>query len=209
MTKKKAAVIINLFVGIMSLFAWLYMTVLGESGGALSAGSFSSLKYYTVLSNLFNGILSLFYVNWIRSGKEMTNRRKTLKLTACAGVTLTFLMIVGFFGPLYGYPSMFQKANFWFHLVLPLASIFSFLVLERDLRLPFRYTRYTVLSPFVYAVGYVLNLVVRGVGEWPESNDFYGFLNWGIVAAAVIAIVIFVLFWGISCVLWKFGSPKR
>ncbi len=41
---------------------------------------------------------------------------------ACVCLGLTFMTIAFFLGPIYGLFSMYQGANFWFHLIVPLAE---------------------------------------------------------------------------------------
>ena len=53
----------------------------------------------------------------------------------------------------------------------------------------------------MYAVYYVLNMVINGIGEWPATNDWYGFLNWGIGPGAVITAAAFGITYLIGLVL--------
>lgn len=53
--------IINLFIGVIVIWTWLSMTFRLGRLGAQSPGGFGNLRYFTVLSNLFQGIVSLIY----------------------------------------------------------------------------------------------------------------------------------------------------
>lgn len=178
------------------------MSVLAEHGMELSAHGFSSLKFFTVLSNLFNGGVCLAYAFRLWKEKTFGSKQKTVKLLATAAVGLTFLTVMGFLGPLYGYAKMFKGANLWFHLLLPLLSFFSFMVLEQEKKIPFRNTFYAVIPTALYEIGYVSNLLINGIGTWPDTNDIYGFMNWGIGPAAVIAVVILLVTWLIAAALY-------
>ena len=56
-------------------------------------------------------------------------------------------------------------------------------------------------SGFVYGTVYLTNILVNGTGVWPDTNDFYGFMNWGLPVGIVIFACIMLAIWGIACVL--------
>lgn len=204
--KKMISIITNILVGVLSFLVWIFMVVITNENGRLTSNGLSSLKYFTVLSNLFNGVISLIYAGFQIKGNENKTWLKTLKLVATSAVGLTFLTVAVFLGSIYGYISMFSGVNFWLHLALPIASIVNFIFLERGEVLPFKNTLFSMISPFVYALGYVGNILINGmgkkVGELPPSNDFYAFLSWGFGVGVVIAITIVLITWTISIGLY-------
>ncbi len=206
--KRICMIIINLFVGIMSYGAWMGMALINE-GTLLSSQGLVSLKYFTVLSNLLNGIVCLYYAGKLIAGKKITFKDQILKLVSTAAVGLTFTTVVVFLGPLYGFLAMFQGANFWLHLVLPVASILSYMFLEQDRRIPLRYTLFAVIPTALYAAGYLINIGINGIGKWPDTNDFYGFFNWGYKVGAVIAVVILLVTWGLALVFCGVGNIRN
>ena len=178
--KRMLAILVNLFIAIVAFAAWLSMVFAVSHGGPLTAGGIFSLKFFTTLSNLFNAFVCLFYafrriVRW-----EPTPRFMTWKLASTAAVGLTFLTVTGFFGPAFGYATMYQGSNFWLHLALPLLSILSFCTLERGVMLPFRATFLALVPMLIYSVGYLGNVLVQGVGEWPHRHDFLWFSHVGL-----------------------------
>ncbi len=206
--KKTLTILVNLFIGIMSFGAWLGM-FFSAGDGTLSASGFTNLKYFTVLSNLFNGVAAVLYAECLLFGKRITPWLRTLKLTSTAAVGLTFVTVMGFLGPVYGYNTMFIGANFWLHLVLPVGSILSFIILERGVQLPFRYTLWAAVPVVLYEIGYLGNIALHGIGEWPDRNDFYGFLSWGNGVGAVFTIGIVLITWGIAAVLYRMGKVRK
>jgi hypothetical protein len=143
---------------------------------------------------------------------------------AAAAVGLTFLVIIGFLGPLYGLLKMYRGANFFFHLILPLTAMAEFVLCPAEAEtalnpaettepalcpaetaetatIPFRWTLYTMIPVAVYGAFYLGNCMINGIGEWPHTNDFYGFLNWGLPVGLVIFAGIMLAIWGIACVL--------
>ena len=204
--KRKAAVILNLFVGVMSYAAWLWMVFAVSHGGPLTAGGLFSLKFFTNLSNLFNGAVCLvFAVRLIGSG-WITQRLKTWKLAGTAAAGLTFCTVMGFLGPVFGYQYMFNGANFFLHFLLPVLSMLSFILLEREGTIPFRYTAWAVAPVALYAAGYLCNVIVQGVGDWPDRHDFYGFLLWGWPVGIAIAIGLMLFTWLLALLLRRLGG---
>ena len=171
-----------------------------RDGDALLASSgVENLKYFTVLSNEFCGIVAVWSLIQTIRHKDCP---VLLKLVAAAAVGLTFLTVAAFLGPLYGYRFMYKNANFFFHLVLPLSAMAEYILLPvpKD-GVPFRWTFLTMIPVFVYGTVYLTNILVNGTGVWPDTNDFYGFMNWGLPVGIVIFACIMLAIWGIACVL--------
>ncbi|MDO4620199.1 MAG: hypothetical protein Q4B09_06200 [Lachnospiraceae bacterium] len=207
-SNNRISIIVNLLIGFFSFAAWLFMAVLKFKNGHLAANGFASLRYYTVLSNLMNGFVSLVYsITQIR-GKAVSLRLQTAKLASAAAVTLTFLTVMCMLGPLYGYHSMFLGANLWMHLILPVLTVIDVLFLAKKVTVPGKRLIAAALPTLLYEIGYVLNMLINGVGRYPKSNDFYGFLNWGYGAAALIAAVMLLLTYVICRILWRLGGYR-
>lgn len=204
--KRKAAVILNLFVGVMSYAAWLWMVFAVSHGGPLTAGGLFSLKFFTNLSNLFNGAVCLVFAVRLMGSGWITQRLKTWKLAGTAAAGLTFCTVMGFLGPVFGYQYMFNGANFFLHFLLPVLSMLSFILLEREGTIPFRYTAWAVAPVALYAAGYLCNVLVQGVGDWPDRHDFYGFLLWGWPVGIAIAIGLMLFTWLLALLLRRLGG---
>ena len=204
--KRKAAVILNLFVGVMSYAAWLWMVFAVSHGGPLTAGGLFSLKFFTNLSNLFNGAVCLVFAVRLMGSGWITQRLKTWKLAGTAAAGLTFCTVMGFLGPVFGYQYMFNGPNFFLHFLLPVLSMLSFILLEREGTIPFRYTAWAVAPVALYAAGYLCNVLVQGVGDWPDRHDFYGFLLWGWPVGIAIAIGLMLFTWLLALLLRRLGG---
>lgn len=199
----------NFFIGVISWGAWLAMAFHLFEGGTFSAAGFLSLKFFTVLSNLFNGTVCLVYAACLLARHPASPRMQTWKLTATSAAALTFFTVMVFLGPVYGYGGMFLGGNFWLHFALPVLSMLVFVLLERGTPLPFRKTLWAVVPVLLYAVGYLGNILVQGVGEWPNRHDFYGFLLWGWPVGVAISIGLALSIWGIAVLLrWLNGAGK-
>ena len=201
MSRKKRAVIvaIDAFTAVMVVVAWA-MLVFGEGVDRLAANGLGSLKYFTVLSNFLLAAASLAYavcqVRCLRgAAPEVPRAVHVLKYAATTAVGLTFLTVMVFLGPLFGYPMMFEGGNLWLHLVLPVLSIVEFCVLCGPHELGLRDNLAAVAPTLLYGIGYVANILLNGVGTGPTSNDWYGFTLWGLdKMPLVLAIMLLATF---------------
>jgi len=195
--KQRIVVVFNILIvafTLLGLGIMLYKN--GSEGGLLTSSGWENLKYFTVLSNILCGIVAAIFL-FLR-GKTST-WMMVLKLAAAAAVTVTFLVVACFFGPLYGYAQLYLGSNLWFHLIIPLLGIVEFCLLNGEI--PFRMTFLTGTPALIYGCFYLGNILINGKGEWPDTNDWYGFLNWGYGPAMVIFAVIILTSWGTACLL--------
>jgi hypothetical protein len=199
---RRIAFILNLLVIAFAVTGTILMLFFRGNDEELLADGIENYKYFTVLSNELCGIISV--VSLVCS---LRGRRQPMlaKLMAAAAVGLTFLVIIGFLGPLYGLLKMYRSANFFFHLILPLTAMAEFVLCPGDaaepVTIPFWWTFLTMIPVAVYGAFYLGNCLINGIGEWPHTNDFYGFLNWGLPVGLVIFAGIMLAIWGIACVL--------
>ena len=121
-TSQTISKIINLLIGIIVFWTWSCMTFRLGRLGAQSTGGFSNLRYFTVLSNLFQGVVSLAYF----FGRKVSR----LKYAATTAIAFTFIVVLCFLGPTRGYDSVYSGANFFSHLVVPVLAIADFLIFE-------------------------------------------------------------------------------
>ena len=91
-------------------------------------------------------------------------------------VALTFLVSLLILSPAKGFLLIFSGSRFFLHGVCPLLAVASFCFFMSDKRLRFRDTLLALIPVLIYAIIYVVMVVVIGEekGGW---NDFYGFLT--------------------------------
>ncbi len=187
--------IINILIIILVIIGMIMMLTNRDTGTGLMSKGIENLKYFTVLSNLFAGITSVIA---LFSEKKFT---KVLKLMSASATGLTFAVIAFFLGPIYGHINLYHNANFLFHLVVPLIAMFDYVTLK-DAAKEFRYALFSAVPAVLYGIGYMLNILINGIGgEYPDTNDFYLFLNWGWGVGIVIFIGIAASTFGIACAL--------
>ena len=179
---------------LLMMFFWRYGTLL-DSG-------IEGFKYFTVLSNVFGGGTALVWLLLTAGGVKGKALRalELLKYAAAVCLGLTFLTVMVFLGPIYGYFSMFVSANFFFHLMTPLAAMAEFVLLNRQ-KISLKHSFLAMTPMAAYLVFYVIFNLVMGRGEDPFEYDWYGFLLWGWPVGIVIAVVITLATFGISALL--------
>lgn len=204
---KTFEIILNLIIVIFAVIGIILMLTSEAEEGALQSSGIENFKFYTVLTNVFCGIVaSVFLVFKIL--KKDTEKIRVLKLAAVVGVAITFAVVAFMFGPLYGFLQFYKRGNLYFHLLLPVTAMIEFIVVRRK-KMPFRYTVFAAIPTLLYAIGYLLNILINGIGgPWPDTNDFYGFLNWGWPVGIVIFTGIPLTAFAVAC-LFRAISNKR
>ena len=199
---RRIAFVLNIAVIVFAVAGTILMFFFRGNNEELLAEGIENYKYFTVLSNEICGIIAVVSLVQSLRGKPQP---MLAKLMAAAAVGLTFLVIIGFLGPLYGLLKMYRGANFFFHLILPLTAMAEFVLCPGDaaepVTIPFWWTFLTMIPVAVYGAFYLGNCMINGIGEWPHTNDFYGFLNWGLPVGLLIFAFIMLAIWGIACAL--------
>ena len=193
------AIALNAAIVVLCAFEWCQMVFgWGWEYAPLSGLGLSSLKYFTIQSNLLSAVVSaacvVFYLR--KPDKPLPGLLHGMRLVATTGVALTFVTVEAFLSPaLYGYASMHAGANLWFHLVLPLLAIVSFCVFEADRPLSVRWTFAAIVPMALYGVGYLANILANGI----PGNDWYGFTAWGMERTPIVFAVMALVVWLIAC----------
>ncbi len=190
MRRNRLSLILNAAIIVLVLTAWFSMMFSRHEGLRLSSVGLASLKYVTVLSNLLACFAAAVYLICLL-------RRKVpfwviaLKYMAAASVGLTFLVVVLFLGFLYGFAAMFRGANLIFHLIVPLLAMAEFIFCLPAPLLRLRDALTAVVPMILYGFFYLGNILLNGVGAWPNTNDWYGFCLWGFpVGLGIFAFLI-------------------
>ena len=191
---------INIILVIMVLGSWIAIFV--SASGTLMHNGINSLKYFTVLSNLFEGAASVIWLVSTRKNGKASARAELLKYIAAAAVGLTCVTVLVFLGTLYGYPAMFAGGSLYMHLLTPVIAIAEIIFLS-DFTYTRKDNRLVMLSPVVYGVFYLGNNLINGIGEWPDTNDWYFFLAWGYPVGVLIFVVICAVTWLLGLAMRK------
>ncbi|MBP5288772.1 MAG: Pr6Pr family membrane protein, partial [Clostridia bacterium] len=173
-----AVSVFDLIVAVLAIGSWVWMLLFSPRVVFSSVG-LGSLKYYTVLSNLFTGFVFICCAAVGFSGKEtLPKTLQLLKLSAVSCVLVTFTVVMIFLGPVFGFDLMFLGANLVLHLIAPLLACLSYLLFEKRGVVSLKASFFGLIPTFLYGLGYLSNILIHGVGE-NRANDFYYFVYWG------------------------------
>lgn len=199
------SVVVNVLIVVLAATGWLQILFRGDKDSRnLSQRGWASLRYFTVLSNLFSAVASAVYlVIGITSAGSLAGWLIVLKLMAATSVTLTLLTVLAFLGPRMGWKRMFAGGNFWLHLVLPLLAILDCCLFVPTEALPFWATFMPLIPVYIYGLWYIITVVVRGTEKDGVVYDFYGFFTWGTRGLIVMAVIMLVTTWVASLLLWR------
>ena len=197
MMKKKISIIINIIIFVLSIFTLITALIgLGFRGMVNEPLPLPYLlKFFTVLSNLFMGFVSLaFAVNeilYIKKNIEIKKYMYILKLMATVSVAITFLTVVFFLAPKEkNYFSLFYDGNFFYHFFIPVLSIVVFLLFDTTNKLSIKSTLFGILPFVVYTIFYIIvSLANMDGAKFKDGYDWYGFLGlgpWFILAAVLM-----------------------
>jgi len=191
----------------MIIGLWVMFSGHTKGDEILSTSGFRNFKYYTTLTNVFCGIVSLITAILLLVKKGSIGKTAmTFKLMAASLVGVTFLVVVLFLGPLYGHSNMYRGANLWFHLILPVTALIEFFFYrtegkKEDANIPFSDTLKAFVPTIVYGLFYIFNSLINGIGYGRDTNDWYGFIRWGYPVGILIFAVIVAVNWGVACIL--------
>ncbi len=204
---KTVEIIMNAVMTALTVTGIIFMLTGKAEGGALQTAGIGNFKFYTVLTNVFCGLISSVYLV-LALLKKNTEKLSAFKLAAVCGVTITFAVVAFMFGPLYGYPQFYKRGNLFFHLLLPVAAIAEFIIVKRG-KMPFRYTVFAAIPTLLYGIGYMTNILINGIGgPWPDTNDFYAFLSWGWPVGIAIFAVITLLAFALACIFRALSNRR-
>lgn len=175
--KTLSAASFDAVIALMTVGSWLWMLLFTRDEAFASLG-IESLKYYTVLSNLFVGFVcaACAIIRFNGKSTDLSVPLQFLKLSSTSCVLITFTVVMVFLGPVFGFDLMFRKFNLIFHLIAPVFASLSYLIFERRGRVSFRFSLLGLIPTVLYGFVYMINVIVNGA----KGNDFYYFAYWGI-----------------------------
>ncbi|MCR4787569.1 MAG: hypothetical protein K5888_03190 [Lachnospiraceae bacterium] len=195
---KRSGIFFNMILVIFTICGTYAMLTSKAPGSGLTASGFENLKFFTVLSNEFCGIVALLWLIFYRIKKGFP---VLLKLMAASATGLTFVIIAAFLAPLYPDLNLYSGGNLWFHLIIPLTAMADFILMRTEEKIPFGYTFISALLSLAYGTFYLVNILINGIGQWPDTNDWYGFLNWGFPVGIGIFAFVVLLDFAMACLL--------
>ena len=199
-----ASLIVNVVIAVMTPVAWLQlMFSRGGDDVPLADRGLHSLRYFTVLSNLLSGAVSLVcVVALVGFGPTLPAWLLAIRLVAAAVVMLTFTVVIVLLVPVYDLKSMYAGGNLWMHLVLPLLAAVDCCFLLPVGSLPWPATFLAIVPTALYGTWYLRNIFRRSAKEDVAAYDFYHFLRWGWNKVPVVVAAALASTWAIALILY-------
>ncbi len=140
-------------------------------------------RYFTTLSNQLSAIASIVYLICVFTGRTMDGTQLPtgvgiLLHVSTVAVMVTFLTVMFFLGPMYGFKPMLAGTELYMHLFGPLFAFFANVFFVRSADLPMAAMWLGALPVVLYGIVYLRMVVFLGKekGGW---EDFYGFNQGG------------------------------
>lgn len=168
---------INILIFVITAISFLFC-FRKDGRWDLRAGK-KSLRFFTILSNLFCAVSALL---WVLSSSYWA---WLLKYVGTVAVTVTLLTVIFFLGPNMGYKPLFSGKDLYLHLCGPLLAIVSFCFMECQFALSFSLSLLGIIPVIIYGFVYLVEVVI--LKNW---EDFYGYNKdgkWKISMAAMFA----------------------
>ena len=177
-----------------------------------------SLRFFTVLSNLFVAITAFIMVvynikNLIHDTHEYPDWLLLLKHIATSAVTLTFVTVILLLAPSYaivgkGYFTLILGNHIYMHVLSPVLAIITYVFFENSYYVKFKKSLLALLPVVLYAILYTTMVIFVGKanGGWP---DFYNFTFGGhnfVIPFSIIGMLLVTL--GISVILAKLHNKN-
>ena len=209
MKKLNTSLILNILIVILVIIFTLFMVLdihFMKEVKLLEVTSLENFKFFTVDSNVLMGIISLTMIIYelkLKNNKikEIPKYIYILKMVGVSAVTLTFIVTLCFLSPMYGFYAMYNNSNLFFHLVIPLLSIISYVFYEKYNN-KYKYAVFGIIPMLVYGIIYATNILVRlNTDGLTFKYDFYGFLQGNINNIYFVVPTIIIISYLISLLL--------
>lgn len=212
---KLLLIIISLLIFLITLAVLITRVFIGLSWdtGRISGFNYNYLKYFTSLSNFYNGfvcllIAILMIINYKKEGYIFPKFVKIMFLQSTLGVGLTFLVTVTFLNFIVTNPMILYKNELsLFHIVNPLLTIFTYIFLLKSPKLKKFELLFTLIPLILYGIAYII-LVPLGV--WSDHYGFtFGGHYWALaVVMPILLIVGYLLSLLFEVLNFKLGNRK-
>ena len=130
------------------------------------------MRYFTTLSNLFCAAACLCVAAFRLTG-AVPRWVLILKYAGTVEVMVTFLTVMLFLGPSFGYKNLLTGPDLWLHAVCPLLALVSYLAWDRT-EGPLPLALLGALPVLLYGLMYLKKAVLEKTPE-KRWDDFYGF----------------------------------
>lgn len=197
--------ILNILTFLLVVAGTIVMFTIGS--GALQDKGLSVFKYFTFQSNLFMGFVSAIYAYYqlliIKNKKEkIPHVLNVFYHVGVSAVGLTFVIVIAFLAPGYGFDKMYNQANLFFHALVPILAIINYIFFSETAKIKVLDTLFAIIPSLSYGIVYFI--VVASLNGYGNLDiDFYlfgangpliGAFNFFAVVSIAYSIALFVFF---------------
>lgn len=211
--KDKISVIINIlifiFVTIATIFMFTGFKFMHGIEPVLESTKLGMLKFFTVQSNMFMGLVALLFALKKILKQKITRLDYILNLMSTTAVSLTFVVVFAYLGPISkgGISSMLQNSNLFFHLIVPVLSIINYIFFEKVDKMTFKDSIFGVVPALLYSVYYITNIIIHiENGKVSPIYDWYWFIQNGLWTAFIVGPLLILITYIITLILLKLNQ---
>ena len=217
MKKIKISLILNILICILVLIGCIFMFTgftFMPASRLLEATKMEMFKFYTIDSNILEGIISFILVIWEikllnKKVKVIPNSIYVLKFIATSAITLTFVTTLFFLAPQYGLYAMYNNSNLFFHLIVPVLAIISYVFFEKYNN-KYKYAILGIIPMFLYSIYYAGMIIINlDNGGLTFKYDFYGFLQGNINNIYIVIPVIYLVTYLFALLLIRLNKRTK
>lgn len=202
-----AALILNLLIVFLTINAFLVFRANQEIDHP-GKSKFHFYIYFTSDSNILNAICSAILVPFLvciirGSLAAVPMWAYMLHFVGTCAVMVTCMTVILFLGPIAGYKKMYSGSDLYLHLICPLFSLASCVLLSPAEPLPFYLTFLGIIPTVIYGTVYMILVLIVGPenGGW---EDFYTFNRGG--KWYISAFLMIVGSYLISFAIWRLSG---
>ena len=172
-----ASFIINTLTFLLVLTGVILMMAIGS--GALGTADITVFKFFTFQSNVFMGTVAFIYAYYqllilLNKKDKLPHVLLVFNHVGTTAVGLTFLIVIFFLAPGYGFDKMYRGANLFFHGLVPIIAMINFMFIQKECNIRFKETVFAIVPSLLYGIVYFI-VVVATNGYGDINIDFYMF----------------------------------
>ncbi len=200
MNKKLIFTLVNAFLFISTIIVTYITLTRGTVAGQVDTGEQVGWFYivtFTVESNILLGLVAgaatFFGVRSLLKRRPLPKALNTWYLIAASSAMLTCLTVVFFLAPIRAmrgrnYFDMLIGPMFFFHFFNPILAAITLIFFTDKPKLTLKSRLLSILPPAIYAIPYIINVVI--LENWP---DFYGLTFGGQLIFLPLVFIVFCL----------------
>ena len=199
-----ASFILNILTFLLVLVGVIVMITIGSK--ALGETNITVFKYFTFQSNIFMGAVALVYAIYqlliiLNKRDKLPHVLLVFNHVGVTAVGLTFLIVIFFLAPGYGFDKMYNNANLFFHALVPIVAMLNYMFLEKECSFKFLNTLFSIIPSLLYGIVYFI--VVASLNAYGDINiDFYMFGANGPLIGAFNFIAVMSIAYGFGVAIY-------